>query len=112
PRSGPCSRSARSIALDLSLSSRRMELRGRWALVTGAAKRVGRSIALELADRGANVIVHYNTSADAANEVVREIEARGVRAVALPAELGRTADVTALANAAEERSGGVSVLVN
>ena len=89
-----------------------MELRGRWALVTGAAKRVGRSIALELADRGANVIVHYNTSADAANTVVREIEARGVRAVALPAELGRTADVTALAKAAEERSGGVSVLVN
>jgi NAD(P)-dependent dehydrogenase (short-subunit alcohol dehydrogenase family) len=89
-----------------------MELRGRWALVTGAAKRVGRSIALELADRGANVIVHYHTSADAAEKTVREIEARGVRAVALPGDLGRTADVTALANAAEEHSGGVSVLVN
>jgi pteridine reductase len=89
-----------------------MELRGRWALVTGAAKRVGRSIALELADRGANVIVHYNTSGDAANTTVRELEARGVRAVALSADLGRTADVTALATAAEERSGGVSVLVN
>jgi hypothetical protein len=43
---------------------------------------------------------------------VREIEARGGRAVALPGDLGRTADVTALANAAEEHSGGVSVLVN
>ncbi len=89
-----------------------MELRGRWALVTGAAKRVGGSIALELARRGANVIVHYNSSAEAAAATVREIEALGVKAVSLPGDLGRTADVTALAEAAEERSGGVSVLVN
>src|SRR6185295_12462952 len=41
-----------------------MELRGRWALVTGAARRVGRVIALELARRGANIVVHYNTSSD------------------------------------------------
>ena len=39
-----------------------MELRGRWGLVTGASRRVGRAIALGLAERGLNVIVHYNTS--------------------------------------------------
>jgi NAD(P)-dependent dehydrogenase (short-subunit alcohol dehydrogenase family) len=89
-----------------------MELRGRWVLVTGGAKRIGRSIALELADRGANVIVHYHTSPDTAQATVREIEARGVQAIALPGDLRQTADVTALAENAEERSGGVSVLVN
>ena len=50
-----------------------MALRGRWALVTGAAKRVGRSIALALAERGANVVVHYNTSAAPAEATVREL---------------------------------------
>ena len=89
-----------------------MELRGRWALVTGAAKRVGRVIAHTLAERGANVIVHYHTSAAAAAATVRELEACGVRAVALAADLSQAADVAALAEAAEERSGGVDVLVN
>jgi NAD(P)-dependent dehydrogenase (short-subunit alcohol dehydrogenase family) len=89
-----------------------MELRGRWALVTGAGKRVGRVIAHTLAERGANVIVHYHTSAAAAAATVRELEACGVRALALRADLARAADVAALAEAAEERSGGVDVLVN
>ena len=89
-----------------------MDLRGRWALVTGGAKRVGRSIALELAGRGANLIVHYNSSAGAAAETVRALEELGVKAFALPGDLGRTADVAALAEAAEQRSGGVSILVN
>ena len=89
-----------------------MELRGRWGLVTGAAKRIGRSIALALAGRGLNVIVHYNASADAAAATVREIEALGVRALALHADLGRGDDVARLAREAEARSGGVDVLVN
>jgi NAD(P)-dependent dehydrogenase (short-subunit alcohol dehydrogenase family) len=89
-----------------------MELRGRWGLVTGAGKRIGRSIALTLAGRGLNVIVHYNASADAAAATVREIEALGVRALALPGDLGRGDDVARLAREAEARSGGVDVLVN
>ena len=89
-----------------------MELRGRWGLVTGAARRIGRSIALALAERGLNVIVHYHTSADAAAATVRDIEALGVRALALAADLGRGDDVIRLAREAEARSGGVDVLVN
>jgi len=89
-----------------------MELRGRWALVTGAAKRVGRAIALELARRGANVVVHYNSSAAPAAETVAELQALGVEAFHLPAELGRSVDVVALAERAEERTGGIDVLVN
>lgn len=89
-----------------------MQLSGRWALVTGSAKRVGRVVARELASRGANVVVHYNTSAADAADAVRELEGLGVRALALRAELGVTAEVAALAHEAEAQTGGVSVLVN
>jgi pteridine reductase len=89
-----------------------MELRGRWALVTGAAKRVGRAIALELAGRGANIVVHYNTSAAPASETVNEIRALGVEALALGAELADSAAVLALARTTEQRTGGIHVLVN
>ena len=51
-----------------------MELRGRIALVTGAGHRVGRAIAVALGARGMRVAVHYNATADGANETVREIE--------------------------------------
>ena len=89
-----------------------MELRGRWALVTGAAKRVGRVIALELARHGANVIVHYNSSAADAASTVGEITALGVQSFAIAADLGKPASVAELAREADTRSGGVSVLVN
>jgi NAD(P)-dependent dehydrogenase (short-subunit alcohol dehydrogenase family) len=89
-----------------------MELRGRWALVTGAAKRVGRVIALVLADRGANVVVHYGTSAGDAEATVRALESRGVSAIALRADLAQPAEVEALATQAERRTGGIAVLVN
>lgn len=89
-----------------------MRLRDRWALVTGSAKRVGRSIALELAARGANVVVHHHTSANEAAATVRDLEALGVRAFTLRAELSKPAEVEALARDAEARTGGLAVLVN
>ena len=73
-----------------------MELRGRWALVTGAAKRVGRSIALGLAERGANVVIHYNASAEAAAVTVKELQALGVESFAVGAELARSDAIAAL----------------
>lgn len=69
-------------------------------------------IANELAARGANVVVHCNRSAAEAADAVREIEAKGVRALALQADLSVPAQVAALAREAETRTGGVSVLVN
>jgi len=82
------------------------------ALVTGAARRIGRSIALGLAGRGYDVAIHYQHSEPEALGVVREAEALGIRAVAIAAELARMGDVAGLMAAAHERLGPVSVLVN
>src|SRR5439155_1516004 len=64
------------------------------------------------AGRGLNVIVHYNASAAAAAATVREMEALGVRGLAIGGGLARGEDVARLAREAEARSGGVDVLVN
>ena len=57
------------------------------ALVTGGAKRLGRAMSLYLAERGFDVAVHYAGSADAAEELVAEVQGMGRRAVALQADL-------------------------
>jgi pteridine reductase len=89
-----------------------MELRGRWALVTGAARRVGRAIARELATHGTHVVVHYHTSQEEAAGAVAELEGLGVQAIAVRADLTRADEVRALAEAAERQPGGIAVLVN
>jgi len=89
-----------------------MEIRGRTALVTGAGRRVGRAIALGLADAGADVFVHFNTSAGPALAVKAEAEERGVRAAAGSVDLSDPADVSRLVDLAAEELGEVSILVN
>lgn len=75
------------------------------ALVTGAAKRIGRVIALALADCGWDVIVHFRTSGEDAALTVRAIEQRGQRAVALQCDLASEIDVRALVPAASAAIG-------
>jgi pteridine reductase len=70
-----------------------MNLKGKTALVTGAAKRVGHAIALALAGRGANVVVHYRTSAAEARATVQAVKALGVDCLAVRADQTRAADV-------------------
>jgi NAD(P)-dependent dehydrogenase (short-subunit alcohol dehydrogenase family) len=82
------------------------------ALVTGAAKRIGRAIALDLARHGWAVAVHHRHSAAEAAEVVLEIERAGGRAVALPADLAREAHTHALIARAAEALGPLTCLVN
>ena len=84
-----------------------MNLTGKTVLVTGAGKRLGREIALALAKRGANIVVHYNTSAADARSVVAEIQALGVRAIAVKADQANARQV----RAAVQRAGKIDVLV-
>lgn len=81
-------------------------------LVTGAAQRVGRAIALELAARGWNVAVHYRHSRAAAEEVAEMIRFHGAQAALVSAELGDERDVRTLLPAAAEALGPVTALVN
>jgi len=88
------------------------DLRGRWALVTGGARRVGHAIVRILAKAGANVLVHHHTSVQAAEDAVREVQGLGSEAIAVRADLGDPRAVQALADECEARTGGVSILVN
>jgi len=83
------------------------------ALVTGAAKRLGRAMALRLAERGHDVAVHYAGSADEAEATVAEIRAMGRQAHALRADLTVEAEMQGLLPAAAEALGQpITVLVN
>lgn len=89
-----------------------VEIKRKAALVTGAGKRIGRAIALDLAADGWSVAVHYFTSKDDADRVVSEIVRGGGRAAAVQANLAREDDVDDLVPEAVERVGPLSLLVN
>jgi pteridine reductase len=88
------------------------ELTGRVALVTGGAQRVGLEIARALADAGADVAIGYRRSAAAARAAERELRTRGVRAIALRADIARPAEARALVAAAARRLGRLDIMVN
>ncbi|MBX3518225.1 MAG: SDR family oxidoreductase [Rhodospirillales bacterium] len=87
-------------------------LPARGALITGAGRRIGRAIALDLARAGWAVAVHYHTSAAAAEAVVAEITEGGGRACALACDLMREADTETLIGRAEDALGPITCLVN
>jgi 3-oxoacyl-[acyl-carrier protein] reductase/pteridine reductase len=89
-----------------------MEIKGKTALVTGGAHRVGKAIALELARAGANLVINYHSSAAAAEETVKEVQALGVAGLAFQADVADLDQVRATAATARERFGGVDILVN
>lgn len=87
-------------------------LTGQVALVTGAGRRIGRVIVMTLARAGADIAVNYNHSKSEALETVRDLEARGVRAVALHADVSRPKQVEAMFRAFERTFKHVDILVN
>lgn len=89
-----------------------MDVRGRWALVTGGAKRLGRGIALGLARAGANVVVHHGHSPGEGEETAREIEQLGVEACVLQADLSDPEAIAGLFERVESDCGDLAVLVN
>jgi pteridine reductase len=88
------------------------KLHGRVALVTGAAKRLGRAIALGLAHEGADVAVHYGKSATEADELVSEIEKSGSRAAAFSAELTDVSAIQKLVDNVLRHYGRLDILIN
>lgn len=82
------------------------------ALVTGAARRIGRAIALEMADAGWDIAVHFGESRTDAEKLVGELRARGRRAAAIQCDLGDEAAVRSLLPAAVAALGPVSCLIN
>jgi len=83
------------------------------ALVTGAADRLGRAMALKLADMGFDLVVHYGSSSEAAGETVKLIEAKGRKAVAVQADLLDMDAVAALVPEATKAMGQpLTVLIN
>lgn len=89
-----------------------MEIRGRTALVTGGAIRLGRSIALALAERGARVGITYRESGEAAAEVVELIEAVGTSGTAVRCDQREPAQIEAAVRRVEDELGGIDILVN
>lgn len=82
------------------------------ALVTGAPKRIGRAIALDLAQQGWGIAVHYNGSREEALDTVAEIEAAGGRAAAVRADLAREEETSGVIAEAAESIGPLTCLVN
>ncbi|MHB0858105.1 MAG: SDR family oxidoreductase [Anaerolineae bacterium] len=90
-----------------------MELTGKVAIVTGGAVRLGKALALALAQDGMRVAVHYHTSAEAAQETVAQIDALGGEAIAIQADLRDPIPAAdTIVGATLERWGQVDILVN
>lgn len=89
-----------------------MEIRGKVALITGGAHRVGKAITMMLAQAGADVVVNYFSSSKEADQTVAEAEALGVRALACRCDVADWAQVQSMAATILEKFGGVDIIVN
>lgn len=94
------------------MSDSRYQLAGKVALVTGAGRGMGRGFALELAKRGASVVVNYGNSAAAANAVVKEIEALGSKAIAIKADITKVPEIKSLFQQALQEFGKLNIVVS
>ncbi len=88
------------------------KLSGKVAVVTGASKGIGASIALHLAQEGAAVVVNYAKSKDGAERVVAQIQLAGGKAVAVQADVSKSADIERLFSTTQKTFGRLDILVN
>ena len=86
------------------------KLTGKVAIVTGASKGIGASIALHLAAEGAAVVVNYSSSKEGAEHVVAEVKRNGGKAVAIQANMSKQADIQRLFAEAHKAFGKIDIL--
>src|ERR1700719_78548 len=89
-----------------------MNLKGKVALITGGARRIGRAIALELSTHGTSIAVHYRTSQSEADAVVAEIISKGGNAQAFPANLEHVAEIEQMVAKVLDAFGRIDILIN
>ena len=87
-------------------------LAGKVAIVTGASRGIGRAIALRLSQEGASVVVNYARGVDQAKDVVSAIEAAGGKALAVQADVSKTAEIRDLFDRTQETYSQIDILVN
>ena len=87
-------------------------LDGKTAIVTGAGRGIGRAIAKELADTGANVVINYSTSAQPAQALAEELKELGVKTLAIQADVTAFDQVTQMVRKTIEAFGQIDILVN
>ena len=88
------------------------KLEGKVAVVTGASKGIGASIAKALADEGASVVVNYSSSKYGAERVVAEIVGRGGKAIAVQGDVSQQAHIERLFSEGKKTFGRLDILVN
>lgn len=88
------------------------DISGRFALVTGASKGIGKATALRLGEQGVNVAVNYNSSPDGAEETVEALKSQGVEAFSIQADVGQLDQVSRMVEETTERFGQIDILVN
>jgi pteridine reductase len=89
-----------------------MQLEGKIALITGAGHRLGKTIALALADQGCDLMIHFNQAEKAAAETAQQAQSTGVRATLVQADLSLTDGVQETFRAIDAAYGGIDLLVN
>jgi NAD(P)-dependent dehydrogenase (short-subunit alcohol dehydrogenase family) len=89
-----------------------MNINGKTALITGGAHRVGKAITLGLAQKGANVVINFNASAEPANQTAAEARSLGVGSLAVQCDVSSHDQVIWMIASAVEEFGGIDILIN
>ncbi|WP_415875165.1 3-oxoacyl-[acyl-carrier-protein] reductase [Clostridium sp.] len=87
-------------------------LKGKNAIVTGASRGIGRAIAIKLAELGANVVLNYRSNLNSVQEVVKKVEEKGVKALAIKGDVSSFDDAKRIVDEAIENFGSIDILVN